>query len=173
MQPCASNVNQTQKAKGRFPNTSIFLFIVIFLLDQATKYYFNAHLQYAHSYSLIPGLLNFTLIYNRGGAFGIGQAHPQVFVALTILTLGILIFIYRRLYRDVPGLSVPFVFVFSGALGNFFDRLRLGYVIDFIDFYISKFHWPAFNLADSAISVGIVLLIWKMWRHDTKEDQKN
>jgi signal peptidase II len=138
--------------------------LTIIMVDQVTKAYIDGSMYLHESISIIPGYFNLTYIRNPGAAFGImgttSSGFRLVFFFLTsILAMGLLITIFLRLDpRDWWG-QLTIASIFGGAIGNFIDRLQYGEVIDFLDFYINGYHWPAFNVADSAISVGVVSLL--------------
>ena len=116
------------------------------------------------SISIIKGFFNLTYIRNPGAAFGIfataNSAFRLVFfVGTSILALGLLGTIFYRLHHDDVWGQLTVSSIFGGAIGNLIDRLRYGEVIDFLDFHMSGYHWPAFNVADSAISIGVVSLL--------------
>lgn len=133
-------------------------------LDQITKAYIANSMHIHESITIIPGYFNLTYIRNPGAAFGImgstSSGFRLIFFFLTSLfAMGLLITIFLRLdSRDWWG-QMTIASIFGGAIGNFVDRLQYGEVIDFLDFYINGYHWPAFNVADSAISVGVVSLL--------------
>ena len=137
--------------------------IVVILLDQVTKYFANTGLVYAEAVPVIPSF-NLTLLYNRGAAFSFlsdaGGWQRWFFVAVSLGASVFLIAWLRKLNSQQWLLGAALALVLGGAVGNLIDRLWLGYVIDFIQLYYRSFYWPAFNVADSAISVGAVLLIW-------------
>jgi signal peptidase II len=137
--------------------------IVVILLDQVTKYVANTGLAYAEAVPVVPSF-NLTLMYNRGAAFSfLSDAsgwQRWFFVAVSLGASVFLIAWLRKLHPQQWLLGVALALVLGGAVGNLIDRLWLGYVIDFIQLYYKSFYWPAFNVADSAISVGAVLLIW-------------
>ena len=141
-----------------------FVVLAIIVVDQMTKAYIDGSMHLHQSISIIPGYFNLTYIRNPGAAFGImgtmSSGFRIVFFFLTsILAMGLLITIFWRLDpRDWWG-QLTIASIFGGAIGNFIDRLQYGEVIDFLDFYINGYHWPAFNVADSAISVGVVSLL--------------
>lgn len=134
---------------------------VVVLLDQATKYLVVHYL--SQRVIVIPGFLDLISVYNRGVAFGMFNSGQCIFrtTLLTVLSVAvflILFFVYL-FSKDMTRLSmVALSMIMGGAVGNVIDRIRLGYVVDFIDVYIKNAHWPAFNVADSAITVGAVLL---------------
>ena len=137
--------------------------VLVILLDQITKYIANTGLVYAEAVPVVPSF-NLTLLYNRGAAFSfLSDAagwQRWFFVAISLGASVLLIVWLRKLDRQQWLLGEALALGLGGAVGNLIDRLWLGYVIDFIQLYYSSFYWPAFNVADSAISVGAVLLIW-------------
>lgn len=134
------------------------------ILDQATKYWITQSMRLHESIPVIPNLFSFTYIRNPGAAFGLlagsSNAFRTVFFGVTsLLALALLITILVRLPdKDWIG-RISIAGILGGAIGNLIDRLRFGEVIDFLDVYVESYHWPAFNVADSAISVGVVCLI--------------
>lgn len=137
--------------------------MLVILLDQLTKYLADAQLVYAQPLPVLPSF-NLTLLYNRGAAFSfLGDAggwQRWFFAAIAITVSVVLVFWLRKLKPEQWLLALALSLVLGGAVGNLIDRLWLGYVVDFIQVYYGSFYWPAFNVADSAISVGAALLIW-------------
>lgn len=136
----------------------------IIVSDQITKLYIMQTMRLHESIPIIPNLFSLTYIRNPGAAFGLlagsSNAFRMVFFGLTsMLALGLLgTILFRMPERDWMGrLSVAGIL--GGAVGNLIDRLRYGEVIDFLDVYVDSYHWPAFNVADSAITVGVLFLI--------------
>lgn len=149
----------------------VSIFVVIF--DQASKLHIDYHFDLYESYRIIPGFFSLTYIRNKGAAFGIladSSLRIPFFIAVSALAiLGILWFLRQRDDTQRVG-NLALALIFSGAVGNLIDRVRLGEVIDFIDVYWRQYHWPAFNVADSAIFVGVALLLIEMWlERDTSE----
>ena len=139
--------------------------IVVIVLDQVTKYWaFRTLIPYQPE-SIMP-MVNFTLAFNTGAAFsflsGTGDWHRWLFTGFSaVMSVAIFVWIIRlpsTARMQAAGLSL----ILAGAVGNLMDRILLGHVIDFIDVYYSHYHWPAFNIADSAICVGAFLLILDM-----------
>lgn len=139
------------------------LSFVLIMLDLWTKQLALTHLQPYRPEPVIEGLLNLTLVFNPGAAFSFladaGGWQTWFFSALAIVIAGLLGFWLRQTRRDDWRQALPFALVIAGALGNLHDRLRHGHVIDFIDVHWRSYHWPAFNVADSCIVVGAVLLV--------------
>lgn len=143
--------------------------ILVVLLDQATKAWIIAAMRLHDSYAVINGFFNITSVRNPGAAFGFLAGAPPFFrtVFFIGITIGaiLLILYYLRvsLIDDYP-LIISLALIFAGAAGNLIDRVRFGEVVDFLDVYLGNYHWPAFNVADSAITVGAFVMIVAMFR---------
>ena len=141
-----------------------FVVLAIIVVDQITKAYIDGSMYLHESIPIIPGYFNLTYIRNPGAAFGImgtmSSGFRIIFFFLTsVLAMGLLITIFIRLDPGDWWGQLTIASSFGGAIGNFIDRLQYGEVIDFLDVYINGYHWPAFNVADSAISVGVCSLL--------------
>jgi len=140
------------------------LTLVMVILDQLTKYLVVQQMALHQRISVIPGFFNLTRIHNPGGAFGFmaGQSHQiraLLFIAISLVAAAFVLYLYWQTPRRYPWFLTALALVFSGAVGNLIDRVREGAVVDFLDFYIHQLHWPAFNVADSAISIGMTIII--------------
>jgi signal peptidase II len=138
---------------------------VIALLDQATKAWIEKTMLLHQSIPVIPNLFNLTYIRNPGAAFGLlsrggGSLRTAFFIAVSLIALVVLSVLYTKAPREAWSLRWGLSLVTGGAIGNLIDRIRLGEVVDFLDFYLGSYHWPAFNAADSCITVGIGLLLF-------------
>jgi signal peptidase II len=136
----------------------------VILLDQISKAVVLNTMRLYESIPVIPGFFNLTHIHNPGGAFGFmaGQSvvvRTVLFLVVSTLAIGLILHFYFKTPATYPYLSAGFALIFGGAVGNLIDRLRFGKVVDFLDFYIGSLHWPAFNVADSAITVGITVFL--------------
>lgn len=140
----------------------LWLSALVIVLDQLSKLWASTALDYAEPVPLMP-FLNLTLMHNSGAAFSFlsqaGGWQRWFFALVAIAVSAILIIWLKRLSPAQRWLAAALALVLGGALGNVFDRLYFGYVIDFIDVYYQAWHWPAFNVADSAIFVGALMLI--------------
>ena len=135
----------------------------VLCLDQATKIFVSSKIQLEEPYVLINGFFNIAYITNAGGAFGLFNSSPYGvrFVLFLLLPIVCVAFIFAMLKETENRLQVMALsFILGGAAGNFLDRVRLGYVVDFIDWHVKAFHWPTFNIADSFIVVGISILLF-------------
>ena len=135
---------------------------LVVLADQVTKALILAYLPYHQSITVVPGFFDITHIHNPGGAFGLMAnmnvtVRTIVFLLASSLAVGLIFYFYIKTPPAYVFLAVGFALIFGGAIGNLIDRVRLGIVIDFLDVYIGDYHWPAFNIADSAITVGIFI----------------
>ncbi|MBC6414802.1 MAG: signal peptidase II [Bdellovibrionales bacterium] len=133
----------------------------ILCLDQASKIYVHTQMTKEEPKVLIEGFFNISYVTNSGGVFGLFNNGPEglrIFLFL-LIPLACFVFIFLML-RDTkhPFHVIALSFILGGALGNYFDRLRLGYVVDFLDLYIGTWHWPTFNFADSFIVIGVSIL---------------
>ena len=141
----------------------VFISILVVLLDQLSKILFTKILTPYHSIPIIKEFFHFTLVQNTGIAFGMFKGSSTVILVVTIIGVVLIIYSLRNDLWVIRSKGLPFTdklamgFILGGAIGNFIDRIRLGYVIDFLDFRI----WPVFNLADSFITIGAVILLWK------------
>ncbi|MGV6807396.1 MAG: signal peptidase II [bacterium] len=142
---------------------------VILAADLATKAWISRSFYYGEVRS-VNGFLNLVLVHNPGAAFSFlsdaGGWQRWFFVLLSVAVSGWLCAWLFRLQPHRRRLKLALSLILGGALGNLWDRLTLGYVVDFIDVYYQSWHWPAFNLADSAITLGVLLLLWDGFRDD-------
>jgi len=160
--------------KGLRNKNILFLAIAVavVLLDQATKAWIVSELRLHETFAVIAGLFNITHIRNPGAAFGFLATAPPLFrhtffIVVTVAAI-LLILHYIRIGR-VESLSMASALglILAGAVGNLIDRVRFGEVVDFLDVHIAGHHWPAFNVADSAITVGAAILIVVLLRKRT------
>lgn len=141
------------------------LAVLTIIIDQLTKQYFVQHYTLYESHPVIPPVLNWTLAYNKGAAFSFladkGGWQQWFFSVLALaVSLGILYFLWKKTPKVATVLSAGLALVMAGALGNLIDRLRLGYVIDFLHVhYANAWHFPIFNVADVAINIGVALIL--------------
>lgn len=139
----------------------------IILADQISKMIILRSMPLYETIPVIPGFFNMTHIHNPGGAFGFmaGQG-PEVrsllFLAMSSLAAVVIVFFYLRTPAAYSWLSTALLLIFGGAIGNMIDRFRFGEVVDFLDFYAGGYHWPAFNVADSGITVGMAILVYHL-----------
>jgi signal peptidase II len=146
----------------------IFIIVAIILsLDQLAKFLITKNLSLNQSVPAIKDIFYLTLIHNRGAAFGILKNQAPLFIFTSIIAV---ILIYRDLKNNKrkKSYSIALSLILAGALGNLVDRLFFGYVIDFLDFRI----WPVFNVADSAITIGAILLGWSILKTEKTQSAK-
>ncbi len=159
-----------QRAFSFSSRSFLFFLLVTFLilfLDQATKYASEVFLSSRQSLPVIRGVFHLTLVHNRGAAFGVLKGGGVIFIIATVLCLVAILSLlanqglFRRVFDLEPKdalLRFSLALIFAGAAGNLIDRLRFSYVIDFLDFRV----WPVFNVADSAITIGGILIFYRM-----------
>lgn len=154
------------------------LIVLVIILDQLSKLWIVGNFSLYESQQVISGFFNLTYLTNTGAAFGIlaGKAtwwRQAFFIGVAVVALGFIIYMYRRLKDESVWYEVALAFIAGGAIGNLIDRVRLGSVVDFLDVYVGRHHWPAFNIADSAITVGVtILLVMNLFFHTEKEEIK-
>ncbi len=141
------------------------LLTTIVFLDQVTKWLIDRTMPLYRSIPVIDGFFNLTYIRNTGAAFGILAGNGAYFrlpflVAFSLLAIVFIIVMLRRLPERETGLITALAFILGGAIGNLIDRFAYGEVIDFLDFYWANYHWPAFNIADSFITVGVTITVY-------------
>lgn len=143
-----------------------FLLIIILLIaDQVTKIWISRNIVLNSSIEVIPDFFQLVHIRNKGAIFGFfsQSGSRYVFLLLTLASLaalGLVLYYFFKAAPDEKWLKISLSLIIAGALGNFLDRIFKGYVIDFLDVSVKGWHWPSFNVADSCISIGAVLLIF-------------
>ncbi|MBI5149877.1 MAG: signal peptidase II [Candidatus Omnitrophica bacterium] len=142
--------------------------LAVIITDRLTKIFFSGLLALGESLPVIPRVFHITLVHNTGIAFGFFKDQGIVFIIVPVIAVILLVFniYYYRQNNTVIDRRyvVAFCFILGGALGNLFDRMVFGYVIDFIDLRV----WPVFNIADSAITIGAVIIAWQCFQLSEK-----
>jgi signal peptidase II len=141
----------------------------VVLLDLITKAYIDSNMSLHESVEVIGGFLNITYVRNPGAAFSfLANASPGFrsvfFLSVTVLAVILVLYYIAKSKTDESLMIFGLSLILSGALGNFIDRVRLGEVIDFIDVHLGAYHWPAFNVADSAITVGAFIMLFVLFK---------
>jgi signal peptidase II len=140
--------------------------VLVVALDQLTKYWVSASFDYGETRA-VTGFFNLVLTYNKGAAFSFLASaagwQRGLFIGIALVAIVVISVLLTRHAGDKL-FCVSLALILGGAIGNVLDRIALGYVVDFLDFHISLWHWPAFNLADSAITVGALLLVVDSFR---------
>ncbi|WP_413909358.1 signal peptidase II [Desulfobacula sp.] len=137
----------------------------VIFVDQITKYIIKINLSLYDNIIVIEKFFNITHILNPGGAFGfLASQSPEIrkfiFLFMSSIVALFVLWFYKKCEENFVFLSYGLALIFGGAVGNLIDRFKYGKVVDFLDFYIGSLHWPAFNVADSAISIGMGILIY-------------
>jgi signal peptidase II len=151
--------------------------LAVVLLDRVSKWLVASHMMLHDSINVIPGFFQLTYVQNSGAAFGLFAESSSEWTSamLVLFSLMALIVVAVMLWRNSHSLTITglgLALIMGGALGNLWDRLLYGRVVDFFDFYMGTYHWPAFNIADSAIVVGAGLLVLEIVLAKTPAEQK-
>ncbi|MCD5397724.1 signal peptidase II [candidate division NPL-UPA2 bacterium] len=142
---------------------------LLLLIDQVSKHYIERLLFpiCGQSISLIENLFQLTLVHNPGGAFGLLRgAGPLFFIIASVLTIILLLLFWKSFSAKDFGGRLSLGLIIGGASGNLIDRLRFGHVIDFFDLSLRGYHWPVFNFADMGISIGVIILCYKILKSE-------
>jgi len=156
----------------------LIVFLVVIMLDQSTKWMIQQTLPLHQKEEIIPGFFNLIHVRNTGGAFGIfggekGPVGSVLFVVASLAAVGVLGILFLRVKEHEKALAFSLSLLLGGAIGNLIDRVSYGEVVDFLDFYVSSYHWPAFNIADTAISIGIGLMALELLIKEHQKPGKN
>ena len=154
----------------------IWLAIVVVVLDQLTKYIASTSLEMLQPVAVMP-MFNWTLMYNTGAAFSFlanESGWQRWFFAVIAVVVSVVIVLWiKRLEQHEKWQAIALALILGGAVGNVIDRIYLGYVVDFIQVYYQQWYWPAFNIADSAIFIGVAMIILDSIREHRKEKNKH
>ena len=156
-------LDSKKKRHARF----IIIAAAVVALDQLIKMLIVSIVPAYQTISVIPGFFNLTHIYNTGGAFGFLSgnisAYQQIFfLTASLVAVCMILYLYSKTPPNHIFLEIGFSLILGGALGNIADRIRIGKVVDFLDFHIMGLHWPSFNIADSAITMGILIFVYHL-----------
>jgi signal peptidase II len=140
------------------------LALLVVVFDRFAKWAVDKHIALQQSVAIVPGFFHITHVENRGAAFGLFAESPSEWkiTVLVLFSLVALVVVSALLWKNSHTMSttgVGLALILGGAVGNLWDRLFSGHVVDFLDFYVGSYHWPAFNIADSAIVIGALLLV--------------
>ena len=139
----------------------LFFSAIIVIADQISKSIVKYSMHLYESIPVIPGFFHFTYVVNRGMAFGIDlPIGIGIFSFLSIIISCFLVFILWRERENILLVRIALALILGGAIGNLIDRILFSEVVDFLDFMIGDYHWYIFNIADSAVTVGIILMLW-------------
>jgi signal peptidase II len=143
----------------------LMMTLLILILDQWSKYLVQKRLRLFQSVEVVKGFFNLVHVRNKGGAFGIfggarGELFSSLFIVVSLIAIGVILYFFVKVREK--SLLFSLSLVLSGAIGNLIDRFIYGEVVDFLDFHLFSYHWPAFNIADSAITLGIGLMAFKL-----------
>ena len=148
----------------------IIITIIAILIDQVVKVIISRELVDC-IISIIPNVLNLTYVQNTGAAFGIGNNSTSMFIIVNVIVIGLIVyFIFSKKEEISKAILVSLHLIIAGGISNLIDRIIHGYVIDFIDFYIFNYNYPVFNLADSFICIGILMLLYSIYLGEDNEN---
>jgi signal peptidase II len=151
---------------------------LVVLIDQITKIWVDKTMKLYESTPIVPGLLDLHYLRNTGAAFGfLSGSHEgfriPFFILVSSVAIGIILFLFYKLEESEVVMPLALSLVLGGAIGNLIDRIRLGEVIDFIFFHYKAFRWPSFNVADIAITVGVTLLVLRIFLLEKRQPAKS
>lgn len=161
---------------NRYTQASIWALIVV-ILDQITKIWVSSVMDVWTGKQVIPGLFNLVHVLNRGAAWGFLDSENidwqrPLFIVITIIALGFIGYMLKTTSATDAWMIRGLGMIAGGAVGNLIDRVRLGAVIDFLDFYAGEYHWPAFNIADCALTIGAGCILLSMFLNRSTETDK-
>lgn len=152
----------------------LWLSLLVLILDQTSKLTVDASMQLFESIPLLPGF-NLTYVHNTGAAFSFlsqaGGWQRWLFAGLAVVMSSIITVWLLRLQKHETLMAAALSLILGGAIGNLIDRVAYGYVIDFLDVYYQDWHWPAFNIADSAICIGVALMLLESFGFGRKPNE--
>jgi len=143
----------------------LFLTLPLYLLDQWTKWLVIQRFEIGESLTVIPGFFNLVHVTNTGAAFGMFSGNNLPFILLSLVAITAVVYLYLRGHLHDVWTRSACALLLTGILGNLTDRLRIGHVVDFLDFHLGDSHWPSFNVADSCICVAAALMILSSFLH--------
>ncbi|MFD1705816.1 signal peptidase II [Siminovitchia sediminis] len=149
------------------PYYLIALFVIV--LDQVTKWTIVRHMEIGESITIIHNFFYLTSHRNRGAAWGMLEGQMWLFYIVTLIVVAGIIYYMQTQAKGKPLFQISLSFILGGAIGNFIDRLFRKEVVDFLDTYIFGYDFPIFNIADSALTIGVILLFIQMFREERKE----
>jgi signal peptidase II len=148
----------------------------IVILDRVSKLWIVKHIPSGHAIVVIPKVFRLTHVLNTGAAFSMFESNPSpvlvrnLLIGFSVVAVLVVVGLLWKMGRSVTLTSVALAMILGGAIGNLYDRIRLHYVVDFLEVHIVHYHWPDFNVADSAIVVGACLLLLEMLRPQKNRD---
>lgn len=161
MRPNASSANPEKsgwKVHGRVGRIALIVGAAV-VLDQVSKFLIERTMSLGHSIPVVGSLVRLTYIHNPNAAFGIGLGSGAIHMVFSIAAFGLVAYILYRTPPTQQGVQAALALILGGAIGNLIDRVRMGEVIDFVDVGINKYRWPVFNVADSVVTIGVLMLV--------------
>jgi signal peptidase II len=139
--------------------------LLVFIADRMTKLHVMRTMVPGESFRVLGEFFRITSVRNTGAAFGLFQGNHRVFVWISLVAIALVLVLYHRSGRGHRLRSLALGLILGGAFGNVYDRIRYREVVDFLEFSVGRFHWPVFNLADSAVTIGVLLLVLEIQAH--------
>ncbi len=175
---CVAKITFRHQELKKLKNKYILLFIIsgaLIVVDQYTKFMVSLHIPLNYSIKVVEGFFNLTHIRNSGVAFGLfadqqSEYKALMFIAISSIAIMAILVIFHQNPKEKKMVQVALILIFSGAIGNLIDRTLHGEVIDFVDFFIRDHHFPAFNIADSCITIGVALMVVDLFVGESNSD---
>ncbi len=162
-------MSQTATTRDARP-LALLLALLVVVADRLSKLWIVAHIRAGHAIVVIPRVFSLTHVLNTGAAFSLFEGSNNPFIVRyaliafsVVAAIAILAMIWRT-GRTFTASTLAFALILGGAVGNLYDRIRLHFVVDFLEVHIARYHWPDFNIADSCIVIGACLLLWEALR---------
>ena len=158
--------------------TFYLIALAIVFLDQTTKLVIIQTIQYGQAIAIIPDFFDIVFVLNPGAAFGFlstlsAEVRNPLFILISVVAVVLIVFYHARYLGSNRLVSFALALVLGGAAGNLIDRLRYGMVVDFLDVHVGQYHWPAFNVADAAVSLATLIILFRIVREGLAEKSKD
>lgn len=149
------------------------LAVVVILIDQLSKWWIVANMELRESISIIENFFYITSHRNTGAAWGILAGQMGFFYIITLIVIGVIVYYMQKFAKDSKVMGISLGLILGGAIGNFIDRLFRKEVVDFFDVYIGSYDYPIFNIADSALVVGVILIIIATFKDEKQKGRSH
>ncbi|MEQ9763764.1 signal peptidase II [Streptococcus sp. ZJ151] len=146
------------------------LVLVLIVLDQLSKFWIVAHIPLGEVRPFLPGIFSLTYLQNRGAAFSILQDQQWFFALVTFVVIGVSVYYANKMIKGSPWFLTGLLLIIAGGVGNFIDRVRLGYVVDMV--HLDFMDFAIFNVADSYLTVGVIILMIALWKEEDGSNYK-
>jgi signal peptidase II len=168
---------KSSKGRHAMRKYHFLIAVLVVVLDRASKWLVAGAITLHDSVAVLPGFFRLTHVQNSGAAFGLfaessSEWKVAILVLFSVLALAVVSALLWKNSHSMTSTGVGLSLILGGAVGNLWDRLLSGHVVDFFDFYLGSYHWPAFNIADSAIVIGALLLVAEILFAKSPAEQK-